>query len=112
MFQRTKIVGIFAPSVFGRMTRSLLLIAHHRARRIRRRDERLVKNHSYREVMASDKWEVVLGKIKLFGNIRACARGSANELTRKKKTTNWMIAITVAVLYLMISVISHKWEIT
>ena len=39
----------------------------HRARRIRRRDERLVKNHSYREVMASDKWEVVLGKIKLFG---------------------------------------------
>ena len=62
--------------------------------------------------MASYKWEVVLGKIKLFGNIRACARGSANELTRKKKTTNWMIAITVAVLYLMISVISHKWEIT
>lgn len=47
---------------------------HHRARRIRRRDERLVKNHSYREVMASGKWEVVLGKIKLFGNIRACAR--------------------------------------
>ncbi len=40
---------------------------HHRARRIRRRDERLVKDHSYREVMASDKWEVVLGKIKLLG---------------------------------------------
>ncbi len=37
---------------------------------------------------------------------------SANEITRKKKTTNWIIAITVAVLYLMISVISHKWEIT
>lgn len=48
---------------------------HHRARRIRRRDERLVNNHSYREVMASDKWEVVLGKIKLFGNICAYARG-------------------------------------
>lgn len=48
---------------------------HHRARRIRRRDERLVKNHSYRDVMASGKWEVVLGKIKLSGNIRACARG-------------------------------------
>ncbi len=48
---------------------------HHRARRIRRRDERLVNNHSYREVMASDKWEVVLEKIKLFGNICACARG-------------------------------------
>ena len=37
---------------------------------------------------------------------------SANEITRKKKTANWIIAITVAVLYLMISVISHKWEIT
>ena len=37
---------------------------------------------------------------------------SANEITKKKKITNWMIAITVAVLYLMISVISHKWEIT
>ena len=37
---------------------------------------------------------------------------SANEITKKKKTTNWIIAITVAVLYLMISVISHKWEIT
>lgn len=37
---------------------------------------------------------------------------SANEITKKKKITNWMIAITVAVLYLMFSVISHKWEIT
>ena len=37
---------------------------------------------------------------------------SANEITKKKKITNWIIAITVAVLYLMISVISHKWEIT
>ena len=37
---------------------------------------------------------------------------SANEITKKKKTANWMIAITVAVLYLMISIISHKWEIT
>ena len=37
---------------------------------------------------------------------------SANEITRKKKTTNWIIAITVAILYLMISVISHEWEIT
>ena len=33
---------------------------------------------------------------------------SANEITKKKKTANWMIAITVAVLNLMISVISHK----
>lgn len=37
---------------------------------------------------------------------------SANEITKKKKITNWIIAITVAVLYLMISVISNKWEIT
>lgn len=37
---------------------------------------------------------------------------SANEIAHKKKITNWMIAITVAVLYLLISVISHKWEIT
>ena len=37
---------------------------------------------------------------------------SVNEISKKKKITNWIIAITVAVLYLMISVISHKWEIT
>ena len=37
---------------------------------------------------------------------------SVNEISKKKKITNWIIAITVAVLYLMISVISHRWEIT
>ena len=37
---------------------------------------------------------------------------SVNELNRKKKITNWMIAITVAVLYLLVSIISQKWEIT
>ena len=37
---------------------------------------------------------------------------SANEISRKKKITNWIIAITVAILYLLISVISHRWEIT
>lgn len=37
---------------------------------------------------------------------------SINELNRKKKITNWMIAITVAVLYLLVSIISQKWEIT
>ena len=37
---------------------------------------------------------------------------SVNEISKKKKITNWVIAITVAVLYLMISVISHRWEIT
>ena len=36
---------------------------------------------------------------------------SANEITKKKKIMNWMIAITIAVLYLMISLISHKWVI-
>ncbi len=37
---------------------------------------------------------------------------SVNEISKKKKITNWVIAITVAVLYLLISVISHRWEIT
>lgn len=37
---------------------------------------------------------------------------SINEISKKKKITNWIIAITVAVLYLLISVISHRWEIT
>ena len=37
---------------------------------------------------------------------------SANEILKKKKIMNWIIAITVAVLYLLVSVISHKWEIT
>lgn len=37
---------------------------------------------------------------------------SANEISKKKKITNWIIAITVAILYLLISVISHRWEIT
>ena len=37
---------------------------------------------------------------------------SKKEISKKKKITNWIIAIMVAVLYLMISVISHKWEIT
>ena len=37
---------------------------------------------------------------------------SANEISKKKKIMNWIIAITVAILYLLISIISHKWEIT
>ncbi len=37
---------------------------------------------------------------------------SVNEISKKEKITNWIIAITVAVLYLLISVISHRWEIT
>ena len=37
---------------------------------------------------------------------------SANEITKKKKISNWIIAITVAVLYLLISIITQKWEIT
>ena len=37
---------------------------------------------------------------------------SANEISKKKKITNWIIAITVVILYLLISVISHRWEIT
>ena len=37
---------------------------------------------------------------------------SKNEISKKKKITNWIIAITVAVLYLLISIITQKWEIT
>ena len=37
---------------------------------------------------------------------------STNEISKKKKITNWIIATTVAVLYLLISIISQKWEIT
>ncbi len=37
---------------------------------------------------------------------------SANEISKKKKIMNWIIAITVAILYLLVSIISHKWEIT
>ena len=37
---------------------------------------------------------------------------SGNEICKKKKIMNWIIAITVAILYLLISIISHKWEIT
>ena len=35
-----------------------------------------------------------------------------NELQKKKKIMNWVIAIIVAALYIVISVISQKWEIT
>lgn len=37
---------------------------------------------------------------------------SVDEITKKKKIANWIIAIAVVVLYLLISVISNKWEIT
>ena len=35
-----------------------------------------------------------------------------NEQKRKKKIHNWIIAITVALLYLIISLITWKWEYT
>ena len=37
---------------------------------------------------------------------------SINEQNRKIKVTNWIIAITVALLYISISVITQKWEYT
>ena len=37
---------------------------------------------------------------------------SKNEISKKKKISNWIIAITVAVLYLLISIITQKLEIT
>ena len=37
---------------------------------------------------------------------------SKKEISKKKKISNWIIAITVAILYLLISIITQKWEIT
>lgn len=37
---------------------------------------------------------------------------STKEISRKKKMMNWIIAITVAVLYLLISMMTQKWEMT
>jgi len=37
---------------------------------------------------------------------------SKNEISRKKNRSNWIIAITVAVLYLLVSIITQRWEIT
>lgn len=37
---------------------------------------------------------------------------SIQEISKRKKVMNWMIAMTVAVLYLIISILSQKWEIT
>lgn len=37
---------------------------------------------------------------------------SIQEISKRKKIMNWMIAMTVAVLYLIISILSQKWEIT
>ena len=37
---------------------------------------------------------------------------SIKEQNRKIKVTNWIIAITVALLYISISVITQKWEYT
>ena len=37
---------------------------------------------------------------------------SADEISRKKRLANWIIAATVAALYVLISVITGRWEIT
>ena len=37
---------------------------------------------------------------------------SINEQKKKDKIHNWIIAITVAVLYLIVSLITKRWEIT
>lgn len=55
------------------------------------------------ENSADNEYETILADV---------VKVSANEILKKKKIANWIIAITVAVLYLLISVISHKWEIT
>jgi len=35
-----------------------------------------------------------------------------NEQEKKTKMFNWIIAITVAIIYLIVSLITLKWEIT
>ena len=37
---------------------------------------------------------------------------SVREQNRKNKATNWIIAITIALLYIAISVMTQKWEYT
>ena len=37
---------------------------------------------------------------------------SVKEQNRKTKVTNWIVAITVALLYVTISIITQKWEYT
>ena len=37
---------------------------------------------------------------------------SADELSRKKRLANWIIAATVAALYVLISAITGRWETT
>ena len=37
---------------------------------------------------------------------------SITEQTRKTRIHNWIIAITVAILYIVISLITQKWEYT
>lgn len=39
-------------------------------------------------------------------------RVSSKEISRKQKLTNWLIAVMVAVLYLIISFLSNRWEVT
>ncbi len=37
---------------------------------------------------------------------------SAGEIHRKKKIMNWIIAVIVAAVYLAVSVLSERWDIT
>ena len=39
-------------------------------------------------------------------------RPKITEQTRKTRIHNWIIAITVAILYIVISLITQKWEYT
>lgn len=37
---------------------------------------------------------------------------SSQAVEKNKKTMNWIIAVTVAILYIIISIITQKWEFT
>lgn len=37
---------------------------------------------------------------------------SSQAVEKNKKTMNWIIAVTIAILYIIISIITQKWELT
>ena len=64
---------------------------------------------SVSEIIAGERLESNPKTDDLISNI---VEISINEQKRKTKIHNWIIAITVALLYLIISLITWKWEYT
>ncbi len=45
-------------------------------------------------------------------NIKSALKKSDHTIAKHKKITNWVIAILVAILYITISLITQKWQLT